>query len=89
MSQELEITTMSEKGQIVIPHAIRKEMDLRTRTKFVITYIDNTIVMKTLQVPDIKKEWSGIFKKIDSRKMKISDRQVKHEIKKYRKSKHK
>ena len=86
MSQESEITAMSEKGQIVIPQAIRNEMDLKPKTKFVITHIDDTIVMKTLQMPDIKKEWSGIFEKIDSKKIKLSDRQVKGEINAYRKS---
>jgi hypothetical protein len=34
MLEEPEITTMSEKGQVVIPQEIRKHLKLKARTKF-------------------------------------------------------
>ena len=89
MSEELEITTMSEKGQIVIPQIFRKEMKLKAKTRFVVMRKGDIIVMKTLRVPDVKKEWDDIFKKMDSKKIKVSDKDIKDEVKKYRKAKRK
>lgn len=89
MSQELEITTMSEKGQIVIPQVFRKEMKLKAKTRFVVMRKGDIIVMKTLRVPDVKKEWNNIFKKMDSKKIKASNREIIGEVKKYRRAKRK
>ncbi len=89
MSQELEITTMSEKGQVVIPQLFRKEMGLKTKTRFVVMRKGDIIVMKTLRVPDVKKEWDSIFKKMDSKKLKVSDKEIVGEVKKYRKARRK
>lgn len=89
MPQELEITTMSEKGQIVIPQIFRKEMKLKAKTRFVVMRKGDIIVMKTLRVPDVKKEWNSIFKKMDSKKNKVSSKGIAGEVKKYRKAKRK
>ncbi len=89
MSQELEITTMSEKGQVVIPQLFRKEMGLKTKTRFVVMRKGDIIVMKTLRVPDVKKKWDSIFKKMASKKLKVSDKEIVGEVKKYRKARRK
>ena len=89
MSQELEITTMSEKGQIVIPQLLRKEMGLKAKTRFIVMRRGDVIVMKTLQMPDMKKEWDSIFDKMDKKKLKISDKEIAGEVKKNRKAKRK
>lgn len=34
MTEELEVTTMSEKGQVVIPQSIRKELGIKPKTSF-------------------------------------------------------
>lgn len=89
MSQELEITTMSEKGQVVIPQLLRKEMGLKAKTRFIVIRKGDVIMMKTLQLPDMEKEWDSIFKKMDEKKLKISDKEIASEVKKYRKTKRK
>lgn len=89
MSQELEITTMSEKGQIVIPQIFRKKMNLKAKTRFVVIRKGDILVMKTLRVPDVEKEWDSIFNKMDKKKLKVSDKEIADEVKKYRKTKHK
>jgi len=89
MSQELEITTMSEKGQIVIPQLFRKKMNLKAKTRFVVMRKGDIIVMKTLRVPDVEKEWDSIFNKMDKKKLKVSDKEIAYEVKKYRKAKRK
>ncbi|TLX99141.1 MAG: AbrB/MazE/SpoVT family DNA-binding domain-containing protein, partial [Thaumarchaeota archaeon] len=35
MAQEPEVATVSEKGQIVIPQSLRKELGIKPRMKFV------------------------------------------------------
>ena len=73
---------------IVIPQAIQKKLGLNTKTKFIMMCKGNTIVMKILQVSDMKKEWDVIFKEFDSKNLKITDEQINDEIKKYRDEKY-
>ncbi|MEX0861419.1 hypothetical protein [Nitrosopumilus sp.] len=80
---------MSEKGQIVIPQLFRKEMNLKAKTRFVVMRKGDIIVMKTLRVPDVQKEWDRIFNKMDSKKIKVSDEEIIAKVKKYRKAKRK
>ena len=89
MFQEFEKTTMNDKGQIVIPQTIRKKMGLNTETKLTVTCKGNIIVMKRLQSSNLKKKWDAIFKEFDSKNLKITDKQINDEIKKYRKTTHK
>lgn len=46
----LEFTRLSGKGQVVIPNAIRKKMKLKEGTRFVILGVDDTIVLRKLEV---------------------------------------
>jgi AbrB family looped-hinge helix DNA binding protein len=46
----LEFTRLSEKGQVVIPNEIRKKMKLKEGTRFVILGVDDTIVLRKLEV---------------------------------------
>jgi AbrB family looped-hinge helix DNA binding protein len=87
MEAEPEVTTMSEKGQIVIPQSIRKELKIKPKTKFLVFGRGDTVIMKRLELPDIKKEWEGIFKMMDSKKLDLSDEEVNEEIEKSRKEK--
>jgi AbrB family looped-hinge helix DNA binding protein len=89
MSEEPEVTTISEKGQVVIPQAIRKELRIKPRTKFLVYGRGDTIIMKKLELPDIKKEWEDIFKMMDQKALKLSDQEIQKEIAATRKEKHK
>lgn len=60
---EPEITTMSSRGQIVIPQEIREEMKLKPKTKFVVFGYDDTILLKRMIIPDIKKEFKEFLRK--------------------------
>jgi AbrB family looped-hinge helix DNA binding protein len=48
---ELELTTISQKGQVVIPQGIRKEIDAKPGTKFVVYLKDGSVVFKKLKMP--------------------------------------
>lgn len=86
MMEEPEVTTISEKGQVVIPRSIRKELGIKPKTKFLVYGRGDTIIMKKLELPDLKKEWDGIFKMMDKKELKISDKEVQKEIAEARKN---
>jgi len=74
MTEEPEVTTISEKGQVVIPQSIRKELGIKPRTKFLVFGRGDTVIMKKLELPDVKKEWEQIFKMIDKKGLKLSEK---------------
>ncbi|MGI0065377.1 MAG: AbrB/MazE/SpoVT family DNA-binding domain-containing protein [Nitrosotalea sp.] len=89
MLEDPEITTMSEKGQVVIPQELRKHLGIKPKTKFVVFAIGNNIVMRKLDMPDIKKEWNNIFQSMNKKNLKLDENNIASEIKVYRKTKHK
>jgi AbrB family looped-hinge helix DNA binding protein len=80
MTQEPEVTTMSEKGQVVIPQSIRKELGIKPKTKFLVYGKGDMVIMKKLELPDLKKEWDDIFKAIDKKQLKLSDKEIQEEV---------
>ena len=84
MAQETEITTMSKKGQIVIPQKIRKNLKIKPRTKFAVYAKNDMIIMKAFEVPNLEKEWSEIFRIADKKNLKISEKEVYDDIQSYR-----
>ena len=62
----VETTSMSSRGQIVIPQEIREKMHLHEGEKFVVVGADDTILLKKIQSPsfeDLLKETREIVKK--------------------------
>jgi AbrB family looped-hinge helix DNA binding protein len=80
MTQEPEVTTMSEKGQVVIPQSIRKELGIKPKTKFLVYGKGDMVIMKKLELPDLKKEWDDIFKAMDKKQLKLSDKEIQEEV---------
>lgn len=58
----LETTTMSSRGQIVIPQGVRDALALDAGAKFVVIGEGDTIILKRLEVPSIK-ELKGLLAK--------------------------
>ncbi|MDR0471823.1 MAG: AbrB/MazE/SpoVT family DNA-binding domain-containing protein [Nitrososphaerota archaeon] len=71
---------MSEKGQAVIPKSIREELEIKPKTKLLVYGKGDTIIMKKLQLPDLKKEWENIFKLMDKKELKLSNAEIQKEI---------
>ena len=67
MAQEPEVTTISEKGQVVIPKSLRKELGIKPGTKFIVYGRGDIVVMKKLELPDLRKEWDEIFRAMDAK----------------------
>ena len=89
MTEDPQVTTISQKGQVVIPQSIRKQMGIKAKNKFLIYGKGDTIIMKKLEIPDLKKEWDSIFKMMDKKELKISDEEIEEEIRQVRKKRHK
>ena len=85
MSEEPQVTTISEKGQIVIPQSIRKELGIKPKTKFLVYGKGDTVIMKKLELPDMKKEWNEIFKDMDKKNLKLSESEIQKEVAETRK----
>jgi len=52
--EKLEVTSLSSRGQIVIPQGIREKLNLHEGEKFVVIGEDDTIVLKKLEIPSFK-----------------------------------
>ncbi|MFA5856857.1 MAG: AbrB/MazE/SpoVT family DNA-binding domain-containing protein [Candidatus Pacearchaeota archaeon] len=59
--ENVEITSVSSRGQIVIPQNLRNKMNIREGEKFIVIGEDNTIVLKKLEMPS----FSGIDKLLE------------------------
>jgi AbrB family looped-hinge helix DNA binding protein len=67
MTAEPEITTLGEKGQVVIPQSLRNELGMKPKTKFIVFGQGDVIVLKRLTLPDVQREWAGIFAAADAK----------------------
>jgi len=50
---DVSTTRLSSKGQVVIPEEIRKRLDLKAGTRFVVVGEDDVIILKSVQTPPI------------------------------------
>jgi len=87
-AEEPEVTTISEKGQVVIPQSIRKQLKIKPKNKFLVYGKDDTIILKKLELPDIKKEWDKIFEMMDKKHLNISEEEIQEIVSEVRKERH-
>lgn len=52
-----DITTISTKGQVVIPSHIRQELDLKEGSQLVVSRMRDLILLKKVRIPDPKEEF--------------------------------
>ena len=52
--ENINITSMSSRGQIVIPLSLRERLKIHEGEKFVVIGEDNTIVLKKVEMPSFK-----------------------------------
>ncbi len=52
--ENVEVTSMSSRGQIVIPQELRKKLRIEIGEKFVVIGKDDTIILKKIEVPSFK-----------------------------------
>jgi AbrB family looped-hinge helix DNA binding protein len=52
--EKIEITSMSSRGQIVIPFSIREQLGLQEGEKFIVIGEDDMVVLKKIAVPSFE-----------------------------------
>ena len=52
--ENIEVTSISSRGQIVIPQNLRDKLKIREGEKFVVIGEDNTIILRKLEMPSFK-----------------------------------
>ena len=75
-----EVTIMSEKGQVVIPQTLRKELDIKPKTKLLVYKKGDLLILKKLEIPDIVKEWDEIVAQMDKKGLKMSFEEIQKEV---------
>ncbi len=55
-----EITTISTKGQVVIPSHIRQELELEEGSQLVVSRMEDFILLKKINIPDPTKEFERL-----------------------------
>lgn len=83
---EPDITTMGERGQVVIPQSLRQHLGMKPKTKFIVFGQGDVIVLKRLELPDVKREWAEIFGEADARQATPTEDEVAKEVAEVRKS---
>ena len=59
---EVEMTRISGKGQVVIPSSLRNQMKIKKSDQFLVFGEGNTIILKKIEKPAIKKTFDEIAK---------------------------
>ena len=83
--ESAEFATVGEKGQIVIPQKIRKDLKIKPRSKLLVSSKGGLIIMKVFELPDMEKDWEKMFRVMHTKNLKISEQEILDEIAAYRK----
>ncbi len=59
--ETLATTRMSSKGQVVIPESIRKQLDLKEGSQFLVVGEEDVVILKVVTPPD-RKEFNALIK---------------------------
>ena len=73
--ESVEVTTISSRGQIVIPQGVRDRLRLQEGEKFVVIGEDDTIILKKLEMPSFK----GFDKLLEKTRAFAKDKKIKTE----------
>ncbi len=81
----MEITSLSSRGQVVIPQDIRERMHLQEGEKFVVIGEEDTILLKKLEQPSFK-DFDKLLKKTRefAKKKEITSKDVEEVIQRVR-----
>ena len=59
---EVEMTRISEKGQVVIPNSLRQEMGIEASDQFLVFGEGSTIILKRIEKPALQRSLSELTK---------------------------
>ncbi|HLC72914.1 MAG TPA: AbrB/MazE/SpoVT family DNA-binding domain-containing protein [Candidatus Nanoarchaeia archaeon] len=83
--EKLEVTSMSSRGQVVIPQEIRERLHLQNGEKFIVIGADNTIILKKMEAPSFK-GFDNLLKKTRAfaKEKKLTEKDITEAIKETR-----
>lgn len=83
---KLETTSMSSRGQVVIPSEIRQNLGIKEGEKFVVIGEDDTIILKKIAMPSFK-NFDKLLKRTErfAKDKRLSEKIVEGAIKRTRK----
>lgn len=86
---EVEITRISEKGQIVIPSNLRKEMGIKKSDQFLVFGEDNTVIFKKIEKLAIQKSFKELTKPLreSAKRLGLTKKDLARDIRAVRKGK--
>lgn len=77
MAKDVQVTTTSPKGQVVIPQEIREELGIESGTRFAVYGKGDTIIFKRIEVPMAKDfEKLAVFGRKFAKKKGIKEKDV-------------
>ena len=59
---QVELTTISEKGQLVIPSSVRQQMKIKKADKFLVFGEGNVLILKKVEPMELKKRLTELTK---------------------------
>ena len=83
--EKLEITSLSSRGQVVIPQTVREQLHLKIGEKFVVIGENGTILLKKIEIPSFG-DFNGLLRKTQkfAKERKIKPKDVKGAISRVR-----
>ena len=80
---ETELVKMSPKGQLVVPQRIREMEAFKSGDRFVSVAVQDGILFKKVEIPDVKVEFKKLAKEIQAKfkKQRVSHKDVEEAIK--------
>jgi len=84
---EADVTVLGEKGQVVIPKRVRERLKLTPKTKFLVYGYRDTVMLKKLELPDVKEELESLWAEMDKMfagKRRPTEEEIVAEVHRYR-----
>lgn len=66
-SIDMELVKMSIKGQLVVPQTIRETSNLNPGERFVAFPVEEGVLFKKIEIPQVKLEWQQLAKEVQAR----------------------
>jgi AbrB family looped-hinge helix DNA binding protein len=87
-----ELVSVSSKGQVVIPQAIRQKLGLKAKSQLLAYGFDDGVVLKIVHIPNPVRELKRIWRSVDRRVKqhglrRLDEHEIAEEIERYRRAK--